>query len=88
MTKPDDSDSPETIDSIGNSLILYNDPVNSFPHVIAALVQVLGWTEQQSEQAAFIAHTKGKYRLKTGSYIELVTDKYELEACNLTVELQ
>ena len=49
-------------------LILYNDDVNTFDHVIDTLVEVCNHTFEQAEQCAIIVHFKGKCDVKTGSY--------------------
>ena len=49
-------------------LILYNDDVNTFDHVIDTLVEVCHHTFEQAEQCAIIVHFKGKCDVKTGSY--------------------
>ena len=55
-------------------LILYNDDVNTFDHVIDTLVEVCHHTFEQAEQCAIIVHFKGKCDVKTGSYeyLELI----------------
>lgn len=49
-------------------LILYNDNVNTFDHVIDTLVKVCHHTFEQAEQCAIIVHFKGKCDVKSGSY--------------------
>ncbi|HUX96766.1 MAG TPA: ATP-dependent Clp protease adaptor ClpS [Bacteroidales bacterium] len=49
------------------SLILYNDDVNTFEHVIKSLVEVCGHDEVQAEQCALIVHFKGKCEVRLGS---------------------
>jgi ATP-dependent Clp protease adaptor protein ClpS. len=41
------------------SLILYNDDINTFDHVIKSLVEVCGHDSVQAEQCAMIVHFKG-----------------------------
>jgi ATP-dependent Clp protease adaptor protein ClpS len=41
------------------SLLLVNDDVNSFEHVISSLVEVCGHDEIQAEQCAVLTHIKG-----------------------------
>lgn len=41
------------------SLMLINDEVNSFDHVIRSLVDVCGHDEIQAEQCAVLTHIKG-----------------------------
>ncbi len=48
------------------SLILYNDEINTFNHVMKALVEVCGHDSVQAEQCALIVHFKGSCEVKTG----------------------
>jgi len=48
------------------SLLLYNDDVNTFDHVIKSLVEVCGHDPVQAEQCALIVHFKGSCDVKTG----------------------
>lgn len=54
-----------------NEIVLFNDDVNTFDHVIETLVYVCEHTPIQAEQCAWIVHYKGKCTVKTGSYEEL-----------------
>ena len=54
-----------------HEIILYNDDVNTFDHVIKTLVTHCGHTFEQAEQCAYIVHFSGKCVVKTGSYDEL-----------------
>ena len=47
-------------------LIVFNDDVNSFDHVIATLIKVCKHTEIQAEQCTWIIHYKGKCQVKRG----------------------
>jgi len=49
-----------------STLILYNDDVNTFDHVIKSLVEVCGHDPVQAEQCALIVHFKGSCDVKTG----------------------
>lgn len=49
-------------------LILFNDDVNTFDYVIECLVEICEHTYLQAEQAALIAHLKGKCKVKEGAY--------------------
>ncbi len=53
-------------------LLVFNDDVNTFDHVIETLVEVCGHTYEQAEQCAWIIHTKGKYVVKNGLFDELL----------------
>ena len=48
-------------------LILYNDDINTFEHVIKSLVEICGHDSIQAEQCAMIVHFKGSCDVKTGS---------------------
>jgi ATP-dependent Clp protease adaptor protein ClpS len=48
-------------------LMLYNDDVNTFAHVIKTLVEVCGHDDNQAEQCALLTHLKGRCDVKTGS---------------------
>jgi len=48
------------------SLILFNDEINTFDHVIKSLVEVCGHDSVQAEQCALIVHLKGSCEIKIG----------------------
>ncbi len=50
------------------ALIVWNDEVNTFDHVIDSLVEVCEHSPEQAEQCAMIIHYKGKYAVKSGSF--------------------
>ena len=52
-------------------LVLYNDDVNTFDHVIECLMKYCKHDIQQAEQCAFLVHTKGKCVVKSGDYSSL-----------------
>ena len=54
-----------------HEIVLYNDDVNTFDHVINCLVRICKHTSEQAEQCAIIVHYTGKCALKTGSIEEL-----------------
>ena len=49
-------------------LIVFNDDVNTFDHVIATLIRVCQHTPEQAEQCTFLIHYKGKCAVKSGSF--------------------
>lgn len=59
----------ECIDS--SSLIIFNDDVNTFDHVIESLIKICGHETMEAEQCAYIIHTNGKCIVKFGTYDEL-----------------
>jgi ATP-dependent Clp protease adaptor protein ClpS len=48
------------------SLVLFNDDVNTFDHVIKSLVEVCGHDSVQAEQCALIVHLRGSCEIKLG----------------------
>ena len=52
-------------------LMLYNDDVNTFDHVIESLVKVVKHETIQAEQCAHIVHFNGKCQIKSGEYSKL-----------------
>ncbi len=52
-------------------LVVFNDDVNTFEHVINTLVKVCGHSPEQAEQCSLIIHYKGKCAVKKGSFEEL-----------------
>ncbi|CAI9429908.1 ATP-dependent Clp protease adaptor protein ClpS [Candidatus Ornithobacterium hominis] len=54
-----------------NKIILYNDDINTFDHVIESLIHVCEHNELQAEQCAMIVHYNGRCDVKSGSYEDL-----------------
>ena len=54
-----------------HDLIVFNDEVNTFDHVIAALVEVCNHSQEQAEQCTILIHYKGKCAVKSGGADEL-----------------
>ena len=52
-------------------ILLYNDDINSFDHVIDSLCKYCDHDSVQAEQCAWIVHNNGKCLVKKGSYEEL-----------------
>ena len=63
----------EILSSIKNTnrLILWNDDVNTFDHVIYCMMKYLDYSESQAEKIAWEVHTKGKCAILEGSYTEM-----------------
>jgi ATP-dependent Clp protease adaptor protein ClpS len=72
------------------SLILYNDDVNTFEHVIKSLVEVCGHDEVQAEQCALIVHFKGKCDVKSGpvEVLNAMSRSLNKKGLNSKVDLQ
>ena len=69
-------------------LILYNDDVNTFDHVIDALIDVCRHSSEQAEQSAMIAHFKGKCSVLEGSYSELKAAMEEMTRREISVKIE
>lgn len=54
-----------------NEIVLHNDDVNTFDHVIETLIYTCDHTSEQAEQCAMLVHYKGKCTVKTGLYDDL-----------------
>lgn len=52
-------------------LVLHNDDVNTFHHVIVSLVEICGHDPIQAEQCAWIVHNNGKCSVKRGTFDQL-----------------
>lgn len=70
-----------------NEIVLYNDDVNTFDHVIDTLIKVCKHTAEQAEQCAILVHYKGKCIVKTGSYDELEPQCSSLLEAGLSAEI-
>ena len=70
-----------------HEIILYNDDVNTFDHVIKSLVFHCGHTYEQAEQCAYIVHFSGKCIVKTGSFEKLEPICAKLLDANLSAEI-
>mgnify|MGYP000633627774 CR=1 FL=1 len=58
-------------EGIENQIVLYNDEVNTFDHVIEMLIHACDHTPEQAEQCSLIVHYKGKCTVKTGPFEDL-----------------
>lgn len=68
-------------------LILWNDEVNTFDHVIHCLVKYLTYSETQAEKIAWTVHTKGKCAILEGSFTEVEVYRKILQQEGLTVSI-
>ena len=76
----------EAVD-VNNEIVLYNDDVNTFDHVIDTLIKVCKHTSEQAEQCAILVHYKGKCTVKTGSFDELKPQCTQLLEAGLSAEI-
>ena len=70
-----------------HEIVLHNDDVNTFDHVIETLVRVCKHDDLQAEQCALLVHYKGKCTVKTGSIEELTPQCSALLDAGLSAEL-
>lgn len=70
-----------------NVLVLFDDNVNTFDHVIDLLVKVCDHDAIQAEQCATLVHHTGKCAIKKGELKELTIMGEILADSGLTVEI-
>ena len=70
-----------------NEIVLFNDDVNTFDHVIDSLIEICEHTLEQAEQCAILVHYKGKCTVKTGEYKDLKPRCLQLLTKGLSAEI-
>lgn len=70
----------ETVIKEVNDLVIFNDDVNTFDHVIDTLVDICEHTPEQAEQCTLLIHYKGKCTVKIGGFDELASMRNDI--CN------
>lgn len=65
------------------TLLLVNDEINSFDHVIKSLVEVCGHDELQAEQCAVLTHIKGGCVIKIADVTTLERMSVRLKELSL-----
>ena len=68
-------------------IVLYNDDVNTFDHVIETLIAACDHTPEQAEQCSILVHYKGKCTVKTGEYKDLKPRCSKLLDAGLSAEI-
>jgi ATP-dependent Clp protease adaptor protein ClpS len=68
-------------------LILWNDEVNTFDHVIYCMMKYLDYSEAQAEKIAAKVHNEGKCAVLEGSYTEMEIYRKILQQEGLTVSV-
>ncbi len=63
----EDADQDVLVEEMHN-LIVWNDDVNTFDHVIESLMEICDHYPEQAEQCALIIHHKGKCGVKKGTF--------------------
>ncbi len=79
--------SVKEITSLDNEIVVYNDDVNTFDHVIDTLIRVCSHTAEQAEQCSLIVHYNGKCTVKTGPYDKLKPQCTQLLEAGLSAEI-
>lgn len=72
---------------LNNEIVLFNDDVNTFDHVIETLIRVCNHELLQAEQCALLVHYKGKCVVKTGVLSELIAPCSSLLEAGLSAEI-
>jgi ATP-dependent Clp protease adaptor protein ClpS len=78
---------PKELVGFDNEIVMYNDDVNTFDHVIETLIRVCNHTPEQAEQCSLIVHYKGKCTVKTGPIKELTPQCLQLLDAGLSAEI-
>lgn len=76
-----------TVEVTVYKLVVFNDDVNTFDHVIATLIEVCEHTQEQAEQCTFIIHYKGKCTVKTGDWDKLATMRNQICRAGISAEV-
>ena len=84
---PQEIEQIDTLEDKEHEIILYNDDVNTFDHVIECLVKLCDHSYLQAEQCAYIVHYSGKCTVKTGVYEELEPQCTQLLKAGLSAEI-
>jgi ATP-dependent Clp protease adaptor protein ClpS len=69
-------------------IILHNDDVNTFDHVIDSLVDICDHDPLQAEQCAWIVHYRGKCSVKRGTFDQLEPQCTALLDRGLSADIQ
>lgn len=70
-----------------NEIVVYNDDVNTFDHVIETLMRVCSHTPEQAEQCSLIVHYNGKCTVKTGPLDKLKPQCLQLLEAGISAEI-
>lgn len=78
----------EVLENKQNTIVLFNDDVNTFDHVIETLIKVCDHEPLQAEQCALLVHYTGKCDVKSGELSELIPKCSALLDAGLSAEIQ
>ena len=73
---------------VNNVLMVYNDDVNTFEHVIDSLIKICKHSNEQASQCAMLIHTKEKCDVKHGDFDELLPMKRALNKVGITANIE
>jgi ATP-dependent Clp protease adapter protein ClpS len=76
------------IHDTGWQVILYNDNVNMFRHVVKCLMKVFGHPESLAHKIAMEAHLNGKTVAEVEGHDAAVLHKQQLQSCGLGVAIE
>lgn len=71
-----------------NKIVLFNDDVNTFNHVIECLIKYCKHTPTQAEQCSLIIHHNGKCDVKEGDILDLIPICAALNDNQLSAEIE
>lgn len=77
----------DVVETDVHNLVVFNDDVNTFEHVIETLIDVCKHTPEQAEQCTLLIHYKGKCAVKNGSWDELVPMRNEICRRGISAEV-
>ena len=77
----------DVVETDVHNLVVFNDDVNTFEHVIDTLIDVCEHTHEQAEQCTLLIHYKGKCAVKNGSWEELVPMRNEICRRGISAEV-
>lgn len=87
--RKEDKETKDSTDNVyGKSVVLFNDNVNYFGHVVQCLEKICKKSEKEAQRITKEAHDTGKAICYKGSYEACETVAEAMAANNLTVEIQ
>ncbi|CCH00726.1 ATP-dependent Clp protease adaptor ClpS [Fibrella sp. WM1] len=87
FSEPDVEVLDEVVETEVYNLVVFNDDVNTFEHVIDTLIDVVHHTPEQAEQCTLLIHYKGKCTVKNGGFEELVPMRNEICRRGISAEV-
>ena len=84
---PEEAIEVSTLTDREHEIILYNDDVNTFEHVIECLIAICDHNVLQAEQCAYLVHYTGKCAVKSGTLEDLVPRCFALLEKGLSAEV-